>query len=240
MDNTMMVKRFMSEILQSFDCLESGVYRTKRAFQKNARIQELSFYCKRLSTPQIGFVLNTATSILEEDECYLNIGVWEGYSFLAASIDNQPKNVVGVDNFSEMNNGKGAEVNNYTRKYGPTRANFYLAYDAFKSHGMQFFEKDWVEFLQNFDHFLEGKKIGAVFYDANHTREAHRKFFDLVLPHLSDQCVIFVDDLRYDFVLQTSSDFLARNPDFTTLFQVEVDKPRHPAWWAGFQALARF
>jgi len=233
----MKVASFADALAESFVSLKDGVL-SPSALERNARIQELSFYCKRLSTPQIGFVLNLATSFLEADEAFVNVGVWEGYSFLAAGVDNAAL-VVGVDDFSEMNLDRGAAVGSPGRRYGPTRDNFYRAFETFGEGNTRFFEQDWASFLEHFAELVPGFSVGSIFYDADHTQESHRRFFHLVEPLLSAECVILVDDLRYPFVREASDEFLLARPNFRRLLEVTVDVPRHPAWWGGFQALAR-
>lgn len=226
-------------INESFKDLEEGIYGTENAHYINSRIQELSFYCKRLSTPQIGYMINVSVKYLQSKECFLNLGIWEGYSFFAAGVDNEEKIVIGVDNFSEMNEDKGTIANNIPRKYGKTRSNFYFAYEHLKNDNLHFHEKDWIEFLDYFPKLYPDVKIGSVFYDANHTLNAHSLFFQKITPLLSDHCVIFIDDLRYDFVRQATENFLDTNSDFQKRINIEVVHPRHPAWWAGFQVISR-
>ncbi len=233
------VNSYLNKIDESFSNINDGIYATENAYYINNRIQELSFYCKRLSTPQIGYMLNIATKYLDIDECFVNLGVWEGYTFFAGGVDNHDKLVIGVDNFSEMNEEKGASANSISRKYGKTKENFYYAYDFLKNDNLQFHERDWEFFLDNFKILYPNKKIGAVFYDANHTASAHNIFFKKIKPLLSEKCVIFIDDLRYDFVREASNIFIKQNSDFKILINIEVKQPRHPSWWAGFQVIVR-
>lgn len=235
----MKVNDFLISVNNSFSNIKEGIYATDNAYYINNRIQELSFYCKRLSTPQIGYILNMSVKYLEEDECFLNLGVWEGYSFFAAGVDNTDKLVIGVDNFSEMNEDKGTAANKIPRKYGKTKSNFYFAYNHLKNSNLKFHEDDWITFIDKFKQEYPEKKIGAVFYDANHTLESHTAFFQKIQPLLSDNCVIFIDDLRYDFVKQASNSFVINNPSFKIPINIEVTYPRHPAWWAGFQVITR-
>ena len=81
--------------------------------------------------------------------------------------------------------------------------------------------------------------IGIAYYDGEHTEKAHQEFFEAALPHLSPECLIFIDDTRIDFVRHSVKDFLSTNPDFKLLLDVGGKQRRDPAWWGGFMVLGR-
>ncbi len=236
----MNVERFRASVREAFSSLPDGNLSGTEAFARNYAIQELAFYCKRLSTPQIGLVLNLAAAALEADECFLNIGVWEGYSFFAPAVGNEDKLIVGVDNFSELDGASQSRMpGSPVRHYGPTRESFYWAWDRVRTPRSVFLERDWRDLLETFSATFPGIRIGAVFYDAEHTPAAHEEFFALIAPLLSRRCIILVDDVRHAFVADASRAFLRANDDFCELLSVSVPNGRHPAWWGGLQVLAR-
>jgi len=53
----------------------------------------------RLSTFTIGAIINCGVSHLPKNQSFLNVGVWNGFTFLAGMVNNPEKICVGIDNF---------------------------------------------------------------------------------------------------------------------------------------------
>lgn len=233
----MRIHDFLSKVDSAFTDLDNGIV-SNEGGELAFTIQELNFYCRRLSTAQIGVIIAIAASCLDTDEAYVNIGVWDGFSLLAASLGAPESTSIGVDNFSEMHQQLQPLLNpNLTRDYGDTRGNFYRAFRECRSPTTSFHEMDWKEFMQSATFPAGG--IGLAYYDGEHTEKAHQEFFEAALPHLSTECLIFIDDTRIDFVRRSVEDFLTINPDFRLLFEVGGKRRRDPAWWGGFMVLGR-
>ena len=185
-------------------------------------------------------VIALAASCLDNDEAYLNIGVWDGFSLVAASLGAPDATSVGVDNFSEMNQRQQPLLNpNLNRDYGDTRGNFYRALKHCGTPKTAFHEMDWRDFISDTSLFPAGR-LGVVYYDGEHTEDAHTEFFAVILPHLSEECVLLVDDTRIDFVRHSIDNFVQANPDFKTLINVGGKRRRDPAWWGGFSVIGRY
>jgi hypothetical protein len=233
----MRINEFQHKVGSAFTDLNNGIvsdYGAELAF----KVQETSFYCRRLSTAQIGVMIALGASCLEADEAYLNIGVWDGFSLLAATQGAPDAICIGVADFSEMNQQKQPLLNpNLTRDYGDTRENFYRAYEDLRSPKTSFYEKDWREVMQ-IAPFPVGR-LGLVYYDAEHTKDAHAEFFEAVIPHLSAECLIMVDDTRIDFVRRSVDHFIVTQPNFSKLIDVGGERRRDPAWWGGFIVIGR-
>lgn len=234
----MNIDKFSALLSQHFSNVHEGTL-TRAGRELNYKIQETAFYCRKLSTPQIGLLLNLAVRCLNDDEVYFNAGVWDGYSLLCAGIGNAEKAIIGVDNFSEMCNNKAPLLGASPRDYGPTRDNFFRALDAFRTPRLVFYEDDWRNVLAASHPALSTQRIGVAYYDAEHTAEAHSQFFEQVLPLLANQCLVIVDDIRFDFVLEANAAFMRRHDAFRVLMERRVDCGRHPAWWGGIQLIAR-
>jgi hypothetical protein len=54
-----------------------------------------------MSTFAIGAMINEGVARMPDGCCFLNIGVWHGFTFLAGLVNNPHKRCIGVDNFSE-------------------------------------------------------------------------------------------------------------------------------------------
>lgn len=233
----MRIHDFLNKVGTAFTDLDNGIVSDKGG-ELAFTIQELNFYCRRLSTAQIGVIIALGASCLDTDEAYVNIGVWDGFSLLAASLGAPESTSIGVDNFSEMHQRLQPLLNpDLTRDYGDTRSNFYRALRECGTPTTYFHEMDWKEFMRIAPFPAGG--IGIAYYDGEHTDQAHQEFFKAALPHLSPECLIFIDDTRIDFVRRSVEHFLATNPDFRLLFEVGGKRRRDPAWWGGFMVLGR-
>lgn len=234
----MKIKSFLTKLDTAFIDIDNGIV-SDEGGQLAFTIQELNFYSRRLSTAQIGVVIALGASCLDTDEAYLNIGVWDGFSMLAASLGAPESTVIGVDNFSEMHQSLQPRLNpQLTRDYGDTRVNFYRALRQCGTPQTFFHEMDWEEFVRTAT-FPKGG-LGLVFYDGEHTEEAHRKFFKAVMPYLSPECIILIDDIRIDFVRRSAEEFLSAYPNFQLLLELGGRRRRDPAWWGGLMVLGRY
>lgn len=234
---TVRINDFLSKIDATFTDLDNGIVSDKGS-ELVLNVQELNFYCRRLSTAQIGVIIALGASCLNSDEAYLNIGVWDGFSLLAASLGAPDSISIGVDNFSEMHHQRQPLLNpELSRDYGDTRSNFYRALRQCGSPRTSFYEMDWRRFMEAAIFPKDG--IGIAYYDGEHTAEAHEEFFTTVFPHLSPECLIFIDDTRIDFVQSSIREFLVTNSDFELLLEVGGKRRRDPAWWGGFIVLGR-
>jgi len=104
----------------------------------------------RMSTFAIGALLNEGVAQLPDNASFINVGVWNGFTFLAGLKDNPDRTCVGIDNFSEFD-GPGAAM----------KARF----QQYKSSQHAFYEMDYVDY---FEKIHEGK-IGIYLYDGEHS-----------------------------------------------------------------------
>jgi hypothetical protein len=100
----------------------------------------------RMSTFAFGSIINRIVSNLQPGTSYVNIGVWNGFTFLSGSIGNPDKICIGVDNFSQ---------------FGGPKKDFLKRFNYFKSSVHSFYDMDYQEY---FKQKHEGK-IGCYFYD---------------------------------------------------------------------------
>ena len=68
---------------------------------------------------------------------------------------------------------------------------------------------------------------------------SHAEFFEAVIPHLSAECLIMVDDKRIDFVRRSVDHFIVTQPNLSKLIDVGGERRRDPAWWGGFIVIGR-
>ena len=65
-----------------------------------------------MSTFAIGYIINKICQNLKNDENYVNIGVWKGFSLIAGMI-NSDCNIYGVDDFSQFGGPKEEFIKNF-------------------------------------------------------------------------------------------------------------------------------
>ena len=66
-----------------------------------------------MSTYAIGYLINRICKNLSDNQVYLNIGCWKGFSLVAGMINTKCK-VIGVDNFSQFTGPKNDFIKNFT------------------------------------------------------------------------------------------------------------------------------
>lgn len=56
----------------------------------------------RMSTFAVGAMINRAVSDMSIATCFVNVGVWNGFTFLNGILGNSDKRCIGTDNLSEF------------------------------------------------------------------------------------------------------------------------------------------
>ncbi len=77
----------------------------------------------------------------------------------------------------------------------------------------------------NFDDVLphvleEFRKVGYVFFDGNHTKEATLKYFDMVLPFVEDKTLLVFDDIHWSSSMEEAWNSIKKNPKVTLTIDV--------------------
>ncbi len=104
----------------------------------------------KMSTLAIGAIINFGVKCLPEDQAFVNVGVWNGFTFLAGMQNNPDKTCVGVDNFSE---------------FGGPRKHFLERFDKIKSPFHYFYDMDYEEYFSK----IHKGSIGLYIYDGEHS-----------------------------------------------------------------------
>ena len=178
----------------------------------------------RMGTYANAAIINYGVSQLSPDQCYLNVGTWNGFSFLAGMIDNPDKLCIGVDNFTQTGQGNPREA-------------FLERFNAAKSPQHQFVESDYAIYLKT-QHTVP---IGFYFYDAAHEYVHQLQGLKLAEPFFADGCIIMVDDTNWDAPYQATMDFMeSRRSSYRLLLdQKTYDEGAHPTFWQGIMILQR-
>lgn len=177
------------------------------------RLQALHFLPAFSSFP-IACLLHLAVTSMSFEQTYLNIGVWQGYTFFAGCLSQPEKICLGVDNFSE---------------FGTPKAQFYRDLKRFSGARQHFYEMDYRVYLQT----VHTETIGVYLYDAAHTYQDQLAALQLAEPYLAPGALIFIDDANQTEVRQASQAFLQAHPNYVVLADLPTAHNGHPTFWNG-------
>jgi hypothetical protein len=177
----------------------------------------------RLSTIANAYLINRLVKAMPADQCYLNIGVWCGFSLFAGTIDNPGKSCIGVDNFSDPRG---------------TKSVFEHQFAHFKNPSLEFFEMDYLDYFKN----IHKKPIGVYFYDGDHAYEHQFLGLEKAHPYLTVGSYIIVDDtdVLTEGEYAATMDFVRKNPtQYKVVLDVETANNGHPTFWAGLLVIKK-
>jgi len=177
-----------------------------------------------------------AKNVLAEDECYLEIGVFQGLTLLSSAMAAPEKTFYGIDNFAFFDPEGRNEKIVKERKEKLGLANAHLI------------NSDYEKALENLEKYIGAKKVGLYFIDGPHDYRSQLICLLLIKPYLSNNAVILIDDSNYRHVRQANRDFLFTHPEFKLLYQSYT--PAHPinmtetqkkaaieGWWDGINII---
>ena len=178
----------------------------------------------RMGTYANAAIINYGVSQLPPDQCYLNVGTWNGFSFFAGMVENPDTLCIGVDNFTQTGRGNPKDA-------------FLDRFNALKSPQHQFVESDYAAYLKT----QHTAPIGFYFYDAAHEYHHQLQGLKLAEPFFVDGCIIMIDDTNWDAPRQATLDFVERSTySYRTLLdQRTYEDGGHPTFWNGIMILQR-
>ena len=150
---------------------------------------------------------NVAKERLDENTCYVEVGVFQGLTLLSVAKELDKAKVYGIDNFAFFDKaGKNLSiVNDRTKKLNLNNVNIV--------------NEDYEDALENLDKHIGNKKVGVYFIDGPHDYRSQLMCLELMKPYLSDNAIIIIDDSNYRHVRQANRDFLMNNKGFKLMFQ---------------------
>jgi len=185
-----------------------------------------------------GTLQRLAKTVLTEDTCYVEVGVYQGLTLLSTALSNEKGSFIGIDNFAffdPQGKNKGL-VEERTAKLGLKNTSLINA--------------DYEDALEQLEQHLGAKKVGIYFIDGPHDYRSQLMCLLLIKPYLAENAVILIDDSNYRHVRQANRDFLLTNPEFKLLF--ESYTPAHPmnlkgeekqkaldGWWDGINIIVK-
>ncbi len=185
----------------------------------------LSELCKipKMSTFAFGAIINMGVSNMPDNQVFVNVGVWHGFTLLCGMANNGNKKCVGIDNFSH-------KTDRGEREKFPERFNKY------KSSNHTFYEMDYLKYFLE----IHTEPIGLYLYDGKHTYENQLRALQIAEPFFSNDCVILVDDANDDAPRQATMDFIDSSPNrYRVILDQKTYCNRHPTLWNGIIILQR-
>lgn len=184
----------------------------------------------------VGTLQRLSRLLLNENTCYLEVGVFKGLTLLSVAKEIGNIKAYGIDNFA------------FFDKEG---VNYGIVKDRMAKlnlNNAEVINMDYEDALENLEKHLDGKKVGVYFVDGPHDYRSQLMCLALIKPYLSDDAVIIVDDSNYRHVRQANRDFLMTHPEFKLLFESYTEQ--HPlnlepsnrssaekGWWDGVNVM---
>jgi hypothetical protein len=199
------------------------VLNTRLAYREREIRSVLRRICgvPKMSTFAIGALINQAVSQMPENQAFVNVGVWHGFTLLSGMANNDHKRCIGVDNFTEFGRPREAFLERFNHHKGPEH----------------FFHKmDYVDYFSE----VHNEPIGFYIYDGNHNYDSQLVGLKVAEPFLSENSIILIDDANYDMVRESTKDYIS---DSSYEYEVVLDQNTfcnyHPTFWNGVIVLQR-
>ncbi len=198
----------------------------------------------RASTYCIAAIIDKAVSLLDDEAAFVNVGVWQGFTFLAGLAGNPDKRCIGIDNFSTAakKDARGRPAFRGLSKlaYGLNdriaRRAFYRNFERLRSERHSFFEMDYVDYFRS----QHQGPIGFYIYDAQHRYRDQLRGLELAEPFFTADCVVLVDDTNAADNRRATYDFMQQSRhDYEVLLDRRTAGNRHPTFWNGVLVFRR-
>lgn len=176
----------------------------------------------RMSTFAIACIINKAVREMPADQCFVNVGVWHGFTFLAGMLGNPDKRCIGVDNFSE---------------FGGPRSEFRQRFMDAKSDAHTFFD---MGYKQYFAGYHKQQAIGFYIYDGAHDYASQLDGLKIAEPYLAEGALILVDDTNWPDPDKATRDFMAASEfNYDIILDKKTSGNGHPTWWNGILVIQK-
>ena len=175
----------------------------------------------KMSTFALGAIVNQVVARMPSDQAFVNVGVWNGFTFLCGIAGNPDRPCVGLDNFSQ---------------FGGPREAFLARFNALKSPRHQFHDNDYIEYFAR----KHQGQIGFYIYDGEHSYANQLKGLQVAEPFFADGCLVLVDDTNWIEPWQATLDFVGQSShEYQVLFDQTTCCNGHPSFWNGVLILQR-
>jgi len=210
--------RLLARLNLHFEIANTRLLADQAAAQE--RLRELCLLPK-MSTFAIGALINRAVMQLPAGQSFVNVGVWNGFTFLAGLSGNANQRCIGVDNFSQ---------------FGGPREEFLQRFQQFRSAAHEFHDLDYQLYFNTVHH----DPIGVYMYDGEHSYDNQLRGLRVAEPFFAPNCIIFVDDTNTVPARRATLDFMAQSEaGYRLLLDQSTGNNCHPTLWDGLMVLQR-
>lgn len=193
-----------------------------------------------LSGSKVIGALQRLTALHAEDpsSCYLEVGVFQGFTLLSVANASPMLTCYGIDNFSQFDpKGENQDiVNQRSEKLGISNK--------------VLINQDYEDALEDLSIYIADHQVAVYFVDGPHDYRSQLMCLQLALPYLHDAAVIIVDDSNYEHVRQANRDFLVTHPEYKLIFEAythchpknmsdDDEKQAREGWWNGVNIIVR-
>ena len=183
-----------------------------------SRFAEILEAVPGLARPNNLALLNVAARCLGAGESYVEVGTYRGTSLVAAMLGNHG-DFVALDNWSFPDVSR-EDLDANLDRYG-------LSATVIEGDALETLRSD----------ALDGRTVGAYYYDNGHEYEQQLEGLRLIERHLASPALLVVDDSDWERVERAVDDYLAGQPRATELYRAEGKDRGHPEWWSGMRVL---
>jgi len=183
-----------------------------------SRFAEILEAVPGLARPNNLALLNVAARCLGAGESYVEVGTYRGTSLVAAMLGNHG-DFVALDNWSFPDVSR-EDLDANLDRYG-------LSATVIEGDALETLRSD----------ALDGRTVGAYYYDNGHEYEQQLDGLRLIERHLASPALLIVDDTDWERVERAVEDYLAGQPRATELYRAEGKDRGHPEWWSGMRVL---
>ena len=211
--------RVLLKLNRTLRPLNIGLELTNTRLPEHRKAMQTKLYeilkMPRMSTFAIGAIINKGVSVMSPASCFVNVGVWHGFTLLAGLAGNAEKTCIGVDNFSEFGGPREWFLREFDRRRGPNHFFYDMDYKAYFSS-------------------KHVGPIGMYLYDGEHGYENQLEGLRVAEPFFSDGCIVLVDDTNWEEPRRATLDFIAGSRSrYEILLDQRTAQNRHPTLWNG-------
>ena len=205
-------ERFAAELAELFDDFPNS------GRPRGPRFDDIIAAVENLSTENTLALLNCAARLLEPGESYVEVGSYMGASLIGAMRGNEDRDFVAIDAFEWA-----------------SRERFDANLERFGATAATVIEGDAFEVLES--GLLDRRRIGALFWDADHTRAGQLRGLRDAEPHLAGGALVICDNADRPAVGAAIDDWLLEQPRAQPLLELAGRTRGQPQWHDGIRIL---
>ena len=205
-------ERFMAELPALFEDFPRSEH------PRGRRFDDVIAAVPNYSTENVLALLNLAASLLAPAESYVEVGSYAGASLIGAMRENNDRDFVAIDRFDWVR-----------------RERFDATLASFGSTGATIIEGDAFEALES--ELLVGRRIGVLFWDADHSHEGQLRGLRAAERHLAPGALVVCDNADGAGVRGAIDEWLRESSSARLVLDLGGHTRGQPWWHDGIRAV---